>query len=795
MRTRTIRSDTTEAGKGSGGSFPHILRFERAGSRRVYHLNDEGLAKVWAALASLMFDQSGKTQELVLDGRAQIALAEVLAQPCAKLSSGTTRFDPLTDDPADIFVRLERSGLVGQGAGPIISFLNRASAILLLLSPVLIAISAFVYILLQVDQGQDIVRAAETDHGAAFRLACALALLAAAAGASLSDILSFPQNRNGRIGKAPALHAKQTKSDVVFAVSLLLALWGALLLTSALGLGAISVVVVLGGTVAGSMVALPLAFAARRFPPANLTIGATVLCCLAAIPEMAGRALGSAPILALALSGWLLVVAGFVRMAHRKRISGAFVAMIIFIGLWFSVVSSTPPIDRIRAVTSLDAHGAAPSVTPMLSFKSALFSLLDRQAESRPVVVLVSAAGGGVRASYWTAKVLARLTQASPALRDRLFLASGVSGGSLGLALYRALLAEPDLACAPDGRLEDCVATFHDADFLAGLLAGALTHDLLSAVLPISPQRGATLEKTWEAQWRRIAPSSDRFAEPFRDLFSTTGPSLVLNTTATRDGDRVPISNLDTKGWLMSRSRCKVNIAEEVNLPLSAAAHASARFPVISDWASFEVAAARRAGCESLETVADGGFFENYGAATVLDAYRQIKKLTATLPEARKPRVIVIQIVNDPDCDAARLLEARSLALECEQIIAQRKEAYKKRDVSLLPWRYVQADWNYNATLNIRRLIRPTPSLDPRPGPFGVMLRSRTMAGIEVADQLRRVVLAADDVYHLFSMAGAVDAPLGWTLSQTARRQLDERLDAVWKQPQIENLINTLSAR
>lgn len=103
MRTRTIRSDTTEAGKGSGGSFPHILRFERAGSRTVYHLNDEGLAKVWAALASLVFDQSGKTHELVLDGRAQTALAEVLAQPCAKLSSGTTRFDPLTDDPCRHF--------------------------------------------------------------------------------------------------------------------------------------------------------------------------------------------------------------------------------------------------------------------------------------------------------------------------------------------------------------------------------------------------------------------------------------------------------------------------------------------------------------------------------------------------------------------------------------------------------------------------------------------------------------------------------------------------------------------
>src|SRR5262249_22187161 len=57
----------------------------------------------------------------------------------------------------------------------------------------------------------------------------------------------------------------------------------------------------------------------------------------------------------------------------------------------------------------------------------------------RAVAILVGAAGGGIRASYWTAAVLASLDQIDD-FRHHLFVISSVSGGSLGAVMFRAAL-------------------------------------------------------------------------------------------------------------------------------------------------------------------------------------------------------------------------------------------------------------------------------------------------------------------------------------------------------------------
>src|SRR4030088_2025031 len=102
-------------------------------------------------------------------------------------------------------------------------------------------------------------------------------------------------------------------------------------------------------------------------------------------------------------------------------------------------------------------------------------------------IVLVAAAGGGVRASYWTSLILSRATDQAPILRQRLFMGSGVSGGSLGLAIYRALLELETPRCGQQSEisLESRVALFHQNDFLAGLLAETLTGSILRSFVPI----------------------------------------------------------------------------------------------------------------------------------------------------------------------------------------------------------------------------------------------------------------------------------------------------------------------
>ena len=100
----------------------------------------------------------------------------------------------------------------------------------------------------------------------------------------------------------------------------------------------------------------------------------------------------------------------------------------------------------------------------------------------------MSAAGGGARASYWTSIVLGRLTDSKPeSLRKSLFLASGVSGGALGIAVHASLLAADNPACAENVRpVENCARKFGTGDFLAPNVAALLTADLLNAALPRS---------------------------------------------------------------------------------------------------------------------------------------------------------------------------------------------------------------------------------------------------------------------------------------------------------------------
>ena len=55
-------------------------------------------------------------------------------------------------------------------------------------------------------------------------------------------------------------------------------------------------------------------------------------------------------------------------------------------------------------------------------------------------LVIVATAGGASRAGYWTAKVLGEIDDAHPDFHKYVFPISSVSGGSLGAAVWRAML-------------------------------------------------------------------------------------------------------------------------------------------------------------------------------------------------------------------------------------------------------------------------------------------------------------------------------------------------------------------
>ena len=80
---------------------------------------------------------------------------------------------------------------------------------------------------------------------------------------------------------------------------------------------------------------------------------------------------------------------------------------------------------------------------------------------------------------------------------------------------------------------------------------------------------------------------------------------------------------------------CRFNLAEQIPLPLSAAAGASARFPFLSELGWLEPST--QTGCKELEGVGDGGYFDNFGAATVIDALHHLNTIWANKSKTERP--------------------------------------------------------------------------------------------------------------------------------------------------------------
>jgi hypothetical protein len=294
--------------------------------------------------------------------------------------------------------------------------------------------------------------------------------------------------------------------------------------------------------------------------------------------------------------------------------------------------------------------------------------------EKHPLVI-VATAGGGSRAAYWTATVLGRLQDCYPEFAKHVFAISGVSGGSLGAAAFRAVLTDlpssGPVSCRPDkvDEIEDGVATRAQdvvgGDFLAAAVAAMLYPDLVQRFLPRpieSADRARAIELAWEDAYRRImqipgTAGTGRFAGSFirtsvpnpgttTDSTAKRWPALFLNATWAETGRRLVISPLK-----LSDPSTDQGIAHPAaddllaligrDIALSTAASLSARFPYVLPAGTLKDAEGVVQG-----HAVDGGYFENYGAVTASEILAEVKG--ALGDDFHKVRPIVILISSDP---------------------------------------------------------------------------------------------------------------------------------------------------
>lgn len=412
-------------------------------------------------------------------------------------------------------------------------------------------------------------------------------------------------------------------------------------------------------------------------------------------------------------------------------------------------------------------------------------------------LVLVAAAGGGLRAAYWTGAALGMLQDRDSSFARHVFAISGVSGGSIGASVFMAMIHDrvinksaPHCATSlakAQGRDADSVASVGQSitqqlppsvatcvrrvmadDFLSPVLAKLAAPDLLQWFLPIPFKvfdRSIALEQSWEESYATTMDGRSTMELGFRQLqpdsIAAKGvPSLLLNSTQVQTGRRYIAAPFDTSPSdtpTIFFDAPTVYAALGSDVRLSTAAHNSARFTYVSPPGRIE-----REDGKSYGGLVDGGYFENSGLATLNELRRAIVLMLAGSDPrfasvAPRVKIVVLYLCNDP--------------LSCRHDFRAEKDLSTKRS-SLGEWLSP-----FRAALAARNAL-------------GSLASGQTAneVGVEflqmnVCDSLSGGAGGTSDgngpidsLTRQVARERVVNPPLGWLLSSRARRWMDSSL-------------------
>lgn len=378
-----------------------------------------------------------------------------------------------------------------------------------------------------------------------------------------------------------------------------------------------------------------------------------VLIAILVNPIGTSRAIGAPALMLLAIGAWALV--GGMVLSYWPRSKGCitFGWAPVLLLVAFSSYNDNHAVDWQAGPW----HSASTSA-PVDGNRPSLKTHYERWINARPFpgepVYLIASAGGASRASYWAGTVLGRLEDEARSERrhfgSNIFMMSGVSGGSVGIAAYAAALRtwpfpESDKPLAPgdhpaSGCFRLAMDRFLGEDVLSPVGALMLYPDMIQRFMPavawshrIDRSRG--LEEAWDRDWQALmkqppmgcAPSAvmgDLWSQSIIKAFEAKirTPALVLNTARLEDGRRVLQSNLqfdlrDADDLLGAGFEARARA-----MSLAGAAHNSARFPLVSPPGSVHTAAGKIWG-----HLGDGGYHEVTGAATLADVVEALIEL------------------------------------------------------------------------------------------------------------------------------------------------------------------------
>ena len=477
-----------------------------------------------------------------------------------------------------------------------------------------------------------------------------------------------------------------------------------------------------------------------------LFVSGSLLCLFLIVPVSAPECIGPLGVLLYTGAAWVAFSSCVLAYpVHRFRLP-SFVVTGMLCAMLFGIWNENHHIRR--------APGRSVPVARK-SVRTHMYEWLEKRSEQLTTtdtiipVFIVSAEGGGIRAAYWTASVLSYLEDEYPGFGTEVFAISGVSGGSLGAAVFTALLAEnltffeknPVAAVSLPRLLPDARAILSH-DFLSPTIASFLFPDLMQRFWPFSdrypfggklalPDRASYLERSWEVAWRKSS-DSDRFREQFMQLWSNPKyrlllPSLFFNGTWVESGRRCAMSNcsIDTTNFAHLD-----DIASVLDYPvrLSTAVNMSSRFPYLSPAGTVDIDGRK-------QHVVDGAYFENSGALTAEELLVLLRKIIRENESFSVFKPVAILITNTPLNPCSRSNQ-------------------KQTKVHKVP----------------KMLIGSS-------APVRAFLNTRLARGYLAERQFQKTAGDENTIrFHLEELED-VSIPLGWILSGKARRLIDRQLE------------------
>lgn len=471
-------------------------------------------------------------------------------------------------------------------------------------------------------------------------------------------------------------------------------------------------------------------------------------------PNWAAGAFGTTGV--LFLSGGIVAVLGTVLMQLLVRAQWPFTFALL---LWLGIVAVIPT-GKLHRIDSATPSAPTPD-------ESAQARMPDPFRISGPV--LIAAEGGGIRAAYWSALALHTLDLLSRGeLRRRTTLASGVSGGSLGLGTFALTGDAPSLqgtCTAPLEIVADSAPAralllghcFLAEDFLGPVMLRMLWFDSMRLFVPIPlwTDRGEALEDGWSRQWQRLSGRLD-FDGPLSAL-SRGRTTWVLNSTHVQTGQRI----IQSAPWIpdlpnLAPAALDGRAAVGLEIQLKQAVHNSARFSYVSP-------AGAVVHDDAVLQLVDGGYFENSGLSIVNDWLIYDRR-----PGARR---------------GASEATANPFAVQASKqrlATTHRVEGISERAQAAQP--LVLLLTNDPAVAPASPETCPRTSEHSRPkaqhellAPIASLLQVRSARGTYARDQTRRLVGDAN-FFQLAIQESEISVPLGWALSRASIEEMQRQL-------------------